>query len=403
MPKTKKEKQENTIIPMSELDFSLIDNIGISKKYYDLTSRIKSNVESIFDDYIKIGNYLKEIHDDKLYELEYYESIYDYASDKFDLPKTTVHNVMSISNRFTDENGTLLDEYKGLTFSTLVELVSVDKLDLDQYKNLVTVNEIRNKKREIKLNKLIDDSLSHTGSVSQLIEAFKSFDIYTALNNFDVRLTHEIIKEEFDPIKYRWGYNFKLAFRIDNLLIGADKLTFNVLISDSGYRFESWNPWITNRIEKLSDVDDIMTDYCKKVLQEIKKYQETTNKKVSDADIDKSPSFNSFKTVNKWSLINPIFNAISEAINTDVYYEFINNDNLAVYKEPKKNKKKNPVLFLIKYPNNLRDIQVLNADETPCEMFEQFLKDKENLMQFLKDTLKNIVTDKQDNSTKDSE
>jgi len=399
MAQTKKQKEEKQeiIIPTSEFSLDLVDIIDQNLKYFRLTTDITENINRIFDNYLDIGNILNEIKDAGLFVVEEYKDIYDYALDKFDLAKTTVHNIMAISSRFTDDRGDLLLEYQGLNFSTLVELVSVDQLDLDNYKGLMTVKEVRTKKKELKINKLIDESLSEVGTVTQIIEKIKAYDIHTKLN-LDARLHYEIDKEEFSE-EDTYSYDFSVSFVIQNVFPDKSNIEFRLVISRHGYDLRMRTlGYYDIRLKNLDEVDTFMDYVCEKAAFRIKALNEL-NKSAATSSVeasDKSPSFHSFSTTNNWNLINPILNRVAKRIDSEVYYEWINNDNLAVYKEAKKNKKKNPVLFYIKYPNDLNKIQLLNADETPFDEFNSVNEKRAELIDEIFDVLLDQVLSKTD-------
>lgn len=365
--KTKPQKKMETLeleIPTSEFSITpefntnLIDLINKTYEYNKITDGIKKQIDSIFDSYLDVGYDLKKIEDEKLYEMEDYKSIQDYAFDKFNLSKTTVHNIMAISQRFTDENGRLLNEYKGYSFSTLVELVSVDQLDLESYSSVMTVKDIRNKKLENKLNAIVDESLSSVGSVSQIIERIKAFDIHGSLNSFDPRLTYAIAKENYDLDKFYWGYKFNVNFSIQNLPIRSKKVDFELSISNRGYRINTSNNdiYVSEDIEQLSDVDTYMKRLCDKINElSIKSAIEPENSIKSSY----KSSYSEITNKNQWSWFQAVLNAVAEQLPFKVYYDFLNNSTLCLYREDKKSTKKNPPILTITNPSELHKLQII--------------------------------------------
>lgn len=390
----KKEKTEikNDIalqesIPTSELNLEISEAIKLANEYCALTNSIRSRVNDIFSNYLIIGTKLKTINDAELYKLEEYESIYDYASKLFNLSQTTVHNVMAISEKFSDGYGRLLDQYKDYTFSTLVELLSVNALDLEKYSPDMTVKEIRNKKIAFKIDQMINLTVSPIGSVTKVIERIKSYDIHQAINNLDARLSHQIVKDKYSDVNY---YSYLVKFVISNL-IKPKEFKFILLIDHNGFTLKSDTSgyWRYQTLKTMDEVDNFMNVICKYLYQEA--VSALKNKTSNESDTETSNSFYDFTQENRWNMINPILNEVSKNLPYKAYYEHINNDLMLVYKEPKKNKKKNPPLFKIVKPFNLREIKILNPDDTEHEGFKEVEIKRSELMDLIVSSISEIV------------
>lgn len=394
------EVTQNEVIPTSEFNLAVSEAIKIATQYKNITNTIQDKVNDIFSNYLWIGTNLKSIDDEKLYQLEEYESVYEYASQKFNLSQTTVHNIMSIATKFSDGNGKLLNQFKDYTFSTLVELLSVNELDLDKYSPVMTVKEIRSKKLEQKINQLINLSTSPIGSVSQVIERVKAYPLHTELNNLDARLTYEIQKENYEQNPKEWykRYSYSVTFTIDNLQLRIKTFKFVLTISEDGFMLstDTQGFWERRKVIELPDVDKFMKDVCKDIYDESVIY---LKRKSSSNDKEPSPGFAEFSRENKWNFINPILNEVAKNIPYKAYYEHINNTEMIVYKDAKKNKKKNPPLFKIHYPDDLNKIQVVDLEGKMLDEFSEVLKKRDEFVKLISDTIADIVKVKIDNCT----
>lgn len=392
------EKTQDEVIPTSEFNLAVSEAIKIATQYKNITNTIQDKVNDIFSNYLWIGTNLKSIDDEKLYQLEEYESIYDYAYQKFNLSQTTVHNIMSIATKFSDGNGRLLNQFKDYTFSTLVELLSVNELDLDKYSPVMTVKEIRSKKLEQKINQMINLSTSPIGSVSQVIERVKAYPIHTDLNNLDARLTYEIQKENYEQNPKEWykRYSFSVTFTIENIQLRIKTFKFVLTISEDGFMLstDTQGFWERRKVIELPDVDKFMKDVCKDIYDESVIY---LKRKSTSNDKEPSPGFAEFSRENKWNLINPILNQVAKTIPYKAYYEHLNNSELIVYKDAKKNKKKNPPLFKIHYPDDLNKIQVVDMEGKMLDEFAEVLKKRDEFIKQITDAISIIVKSKIDN------
>lgn len=111
----------------------------------DTESFIKSNLVSAAQNVIAIGYYLKHIRDGKLYEEAGYESIWDYASDRFGLSKSTTSRYISRNDKFSKGgNSPVLDSrYQDFGKAQLQEMLSLNSEQLEQVTPDMTVAQIR--------------------------------------------------------------------------------------------------------------------------------------------------------------------------------------------------------------------------------------------------------------------
>ena len=111
----------------------------------DTESFIKSNLVSAAQNVIAIGYYLKHIRDRQLYREAGYESIWDYASDRFGLSKSTTSRYISRNDKFSKGgNSPVLDShYQDFGKAQLQEMLSLNSEQLEQVTPDMTVAQIR--------------------------------------------------------------------------------------------------------------------------------------------------------------------------------------------------------------------------------------------------------------------
>ena len=111
----------------------------------DTESFIKSNLVSAAQNVIAIGYYLKHIRDRQLYREAGYESIWDYALDRFGLSKSTTSRYISRNDKFSKGgNSPVLDSrYQDFGKAQLQEMLSLNPEQLEQVTPDMTVAQIR--------------------------------------------------------------------------------------------------------------------------------------------------------------------------------------------------------------------------------------------------------------------
>ena len=111
----------------------------------DTESFIKSNLVSAAQNVIAIGYYLKHIRDRQLYREAGYESIWDYASDRFGLSKSTTSRYIARNDKFSKGgNSPVLDSrYQDFGKAQLQEMLSLNSEQLEQVTPDMTVAQIR--------------------------------------------------------------------------------------------------------------------------------------------------------------------------------------------------------------------------------------------------------------------
>lgn len=119
--------------------------------YRDSIDIIKDESVKIQKSFVKIGWYLKHIRDNELYIEEGYANIYECAVDQLGYSQSTVSRFINICEKFSKDKDSpeLDDKYAGFDKSQMIEMLPLEKEDLEKVTPKMTVKEIR----EIKENR----------------------------------------------------------------------------------------------------------------------------------------------------------------------------------------------------------------------------------------------------------
>lgn len=124
------------------------------KIYKSLTTSISRELSKVEASYLKVAITLYMIHDGKLYTVDNFNNIYDFAADMFSLSRGTVNNFINIVDSFCislpDGSFELRDRFKDFTSSQLVCLLKMPKQFIDSITPDMSVRAIKDKRREYK-------------------------------------------------------------------------------------------------------------------------------------------------------------------------------------------------------------------------------------------------------------
>jgi hypothetical protein len=346
MKKEKDKTQESDVGLTPELSIKdqlvqfkqLNDQIDLKRNFELSTNRIHSYLNNVMENYLMIGHELNKVESNKSYLANEYISVIEYAEKEFQLSTTTIRNSMAISNKFCNSYGQLTDKYKDFSYSQLVELLSVDQLELDNFKPAMTVKTIRSEK----LINAIDKSLStiyQKGIVKTYIDIIKTFDFNTVLKTkgFDVEYEAKKDKEFYDS----WSsLNFVINFKLINN-VTSQKLKFQFCYQRDEFRFDSSEPWFYETVTTLT-IENVLKKYCDELIK--KNLITPEGKKVV---VKKAVNtFSQAKDVPSWyngGVVDAIKDAVGEK---PVYYNHKNNDTREIYLRPEVSKK-NPAYLII--------------------------------------------------------
>jgi hypothetical protein len=328
--------ENEVIIPTSEFELEK-NQINRIEQLSDITNDINNSIEEIFNEYLRIGKNLAICKNEKLYLIDGFKDIYDYALERFNLAKTTVYNVITISEKFTDDRGLLLEEYEGYSYSSLVELVSVPKLDLENYKGLTKVSEIRSKKKEIKFFDYVEKSFKDGGLISKIHEHIKSFDYYSLFGTFDIRLNYTVDDFDSDDRRFHINYTF------ENLPIESKNTSFEFGVSDrANIRLLAMKPvYVAIVLNTMDDVDRFLVEHINALLEELKKERPEKTKTVRLYD----------KHNDRYPRNTGTSNEVASELGMNIYYDTAYGSNQKIYINDKVEKSNQPVMSVTNASN----------------------------------------------------
>ncbi|AIO19275.1 hypothetical protein KQ51_01398 [Candidatus Izimaplasma bacterium HR1] len=351
--------------------------IAKNYSYNKITEAIKTKVKSIYRNYLEIGSKLALAKKEKLYEINEYQNIYDYAAKEFELRKTSVKNLIAIANRFCDKDGSLLKAYKGFSYSNIVELLSVDEKDIKSFVPSMSVKAVRSKKVELQVNKELKALTNKTGSITQLIEHIKTFDWKKGLGFVNYEVTHELIKSKYKAKnEHSWLSGTYEVFI--NFLILRDKKKVDFTIKLKLHETEKSKYSLSS--DKLYMWSECFKDFKQldKLLSKIAdKSKEKLNAPAKEKKESPGMSKLTYLGKNTSGTLQKIDLHIATNVHKEYYYESKGwkDDHVFLYAKPKKHKKTNPALFELKYLEDPLKAVVINLEsKVETRLFPEFDK-----------------------------
>lgn len=144
-----KEQEGTELIELNDTEAPAVPEWYENMNLEDTDAIIRSSLSSAARHVIAIGYYLKHIRDHELYLDAGYESVWEYASDRYGFSKSATSRYMTRNDKFSrDGNSPILDEkYKDFGKAQLQEMLSLDAEQLEQVTPDMTVQQIRDIKK----------------------------------------------------------------------------------------------------------------------------------------------------------------------------------------------------------------------------------------------------------------
>lgn len=167
------------------------------------TEKISKTLGKIKDDFVYIGFLLWEVREYKFYESKGYESVVDYAEKELGFKKTSTYNFIAVCEKFSrkKDNGnptmSLDDKFKDFSFCQLVEIKTLPAEQLQSFNSDMSNREIREKKKELKSEKVIDVNfvpVEKVKSKSKEVDTFKVVD--SMIENIQLKDQVKQLEEE---------------------------------------------------------------------------------------------------------------------------------------------------------------------------------------------------------------
>ena len=171
------------------------DAITLKKyeEYKDIIEEIIDVSERTIFNFLNLGRLFKKVKLNKLYLLEEYTSVYEFAEDKFGYKETSVKNFINVFDKYADDPDELnfdcdiKEEFEKYSFTSLVELLPISNEEIQaNYSPEMKVKEIR----ETKLVSQLTETLrEQTEKYNHVVDILKK-----EVDCFHKELGKEIVK-----------------------------------------------------------------------------------------------------------------------------------------------------------------------------------------------------------------
>lgn len=200
------------------------------KNYQSYIDSINGSISTVANSFVRIGRDLTLIKKDKLYAIDGYKDIYEFAKAKFDFGNTSTKNFINVYTRFGNTEasyGCLKDEYEEYSLSQLIELLPVSDEDMKKYKPDQTVEQIREVKKISQMsdqndNKYFKEFNKMAEKVRSMFVEQLNLDSITSDISFDVNSMkyEDVFSFTYLDEKYRYVfrltvYNHQLNYTIE--------------------------------------------------------------------------------------------------------------------------------------------------------------------------------------------
>ena len=168
-------------------------NLSSFKTYKSVIEDIKEYSQEAVLNFLQIGRLFKRVKEEKIYEIEDYSSVYEFALNKFGYRETSVKNFISIFDKYADSEDLdydyfdIKEEYKNYSFTSLVELLPVPEEEIrEKYSPEMSVKEIRQTKV---ISQLTDQLQEKVKKYNHVVDILKK-----EMNNFNEELDKDVVK-----------------------------------------------------------------------------------------------------------------------------------------------------------------------------------------------------------------
>lgn len=178
------------------------------KNYKNIIKKIFDYSKDALLNFMHLGQLLKRVKEYKLYEIEEFQSVYDFALNKFGYKETSVKNFIAVFEKYADSEDLdydyfyIKEEYKNYSFTSLVELLPVPEEEIkENYTPEMSVKEIRQTKV---ISQLTDQLQEKVKKYNHVVDILKK-----EMNNFNERIGKSVLKYQIIDDNYSLD-NFKL-------------------------------------------------------------------------------------------------------------------------------------------------------------------------------------------------
>lgn len=168
-------------------------NLSSFETYKSVIEDIKEYSQEAVLNFLQIGRLFKRVKEEKLYEIEEFQSVYDFALNKFGYKETSVKNFIAVFEKYADSEDLdydyfdIKEEYKNYSFTSLVELLPVPEEEIrEKYSPEMSVKEIRQTKV---ISQLTDQLQEKVKKYNHVVDILKK-----EMNNFNEELDKDVVK-----------------------------------------------------------------------------------------------------------------------------------------------------------------------------------------------------------------
>lgn len=180
--------------------------------YQNLIDDIATESETILDSYFSIGSKLNEIKIKKLYELEDYNDIYEFAEDKFNFKSTAVKNMINVFLKYRKPGSNyLMNEFSNYSFTSLVELLPVNNnVILKDYTSQMTTREIRQTKKVSQLTDYLKKCIERFENIVNRLKL--KVDVINKKLDKKCSISFKLSHKQLDLKYFDYSYCFSTSF-----------------------------------------------------------------------------------------------------------------------------------------------------------------------------------------------
>lgn len=190
-------------------------NLSNFRTYKTVIKDIKEYSQEAVLNFLQIGRLFKRVKEEKLYEIEDYSSVYEFALNKFGYRETSVKNFIAVFDKYADTTDVrnsyfdIKEEYENYSFTSLVELLPVPEKEIkEKYSPEMTVKEIRQSKL---ISQLTDNLQEKIKRYAEIVDLLKH-----EMNCFNERLGKTILKYRIVNDNYSLdNFNLRSCFEYD--------------------------------------------------------------------------------------------------------------------------------------------------------------------------------------------
>lgn len=150
------------------LEVSEVKQMELSN-YIDIKQEIRNRLHQVVVSFVEVGFYLKKVNVEGMYKTDNYKDIWEFAKAEYNLDRTAASRFMSINDRYSVDGNSieLQEQYRGLSRSTLVEMLTLPVEDYELITPETKIADIRELKKEEQ--KQAEDQLEGQESIMSLM------------------------------------------------------------------------------------------------------------------------------------------------------------------------------------------------------------------------------------------